>query len=186
VLGVESPRFKCRDRFDPVEFPRHGYGIRPHQGEIKTVSITREAAKWFVMLYCDLGEVAVASAGLPEVAHCLTILVTESDPLPQDDVTHHRRHTMHTKVSTQTKRELLQALRGRYESVVRGFTQGYAHAQKRATSVTRFFRRNLPSPEAEGGCGEKSCSVHAGVAHAKSQKWPHLKTLLTVQDHRRA
>lgn len=81
------PRFKGRDRFDTVEFPSHGDGIRltgnrlrvqhvgalrvkvhrPHQGTIKTVSITREADKWFVVLSCDLGEVAVAPNGLPDV-----------------------------------------------------------------------------------------------------------------------
>ena len=81
------PRFKGRDRFDTVEFPTHGDGIRltgnrlrvqhvgtvrvkvhrPHQGTIKTLSITREADKRFVVLSCDLGEVAVAPNGLPAV-----------------------------------------------------------------------------------------------------------------------
>ncbi len=81
------PRFKGRDRFDTVEFPSHGDGIRltgnrlrvqhvgtirvkvhrPHQGEIKTVSITREADKWFVVLSCSLDEGAVAPNRLPAV-----------------------------------------------------------------------------------------------------------------------
>ncbi|MCI0701114.1 MAG: transposase, partial [Planctomycetia bacterium] len=81
------PRFKSRDRFDTVEFPSHGDGIRlkgnrlrvqhvgtirvkvhrPHQGTIKTVSITREADKWFVVLSCDLGEVPFVPNGLPAV-----------------------------------------------------------------------------------------------------------------------
>ena len=41
-------------------------------------------------------------------------LLPRGGSLPQDDVTHHRRHTMHTKISSQTKRELLHALRERY------------------------------------------------------------------------
>ncbi|MCI0699729.1 MAG: transposase, partial [Planctomycetia bacterium] len=84
-LGL--PRFKGRDRFDTVEFPSHGDGIRlngnrlrashvgtirlkvhrPHQGTIKTVSLTCEADKWFVVLSRDLGEVAVQPNGLPAV-----------------------------------------------------------------------------------------------------------------------
>jgi putative transposase len=81
------PRFKSRDRFRTVEFPSHGDGIRlngnrlrvqhigtlrvkvhrPHQGIIKTLSLTREADKWYVVLSCDLGEVQVPPNGLPAV-----------------------------------------------------------------------------------------------------------------------
>ena len=39
--------------------------------------------------------------------------------MPQDDVTHHHRHPTHTKISPQTKRELLQALRERYQKASR-------------------------------------------------------------------
>jgi putative transposase len=81
------PRFKSHDRFDTVEFPSNGDGIRltanrlrvqhvgtvrvkvhrPHQGTIKTVSLTREGDKWFVVLSCDLGNVVVPPNGLPAV-----------------------------------------------------------------------------------------------------------------------
>lgn len=71
------PRFKARERFDSVEFPAYGDGIkltpdgklrvhgvgkvriklhRPTQGEIKTVSIKREAGKWYAVFSCDLGD----------------------------------------------------------------------------------------------------------------------------------
>ncbi len=71
-----SPRFKGRDRFDTVDFPSHGDGCRCHgprvtvqgvgsvkvtchrptAGTIKTVSFTREAGRWFVVVSCDLGD----------------------------------------------------------------------------------------------------------------------------------
>jgi putative transposase len=79
------PRFKGRDHFDSVEFPTYGDGIRlvknrlrvqhigmirarvhrPVKGEVKTASLKREADKWFVVLSCDLGAVAVPHSQLP-------------------------------------------------------------------------------------------------------------------------
>jgi putative transposase len=81
------PRFKGRDRFDSVEFPSYGDGIRlsgnrlrvQHvgmirtkvhravEGMVKTASLKREADKWFVVLSCDLGDVAVEPSTLPPV-----------------------------------------------------------------------------------------------------------------------
>jgi len=103
------PRFKARDRFHTVVFPTHGCGNRltgnrlrlqhvgtlrvkvhrPHQGVIKTVSLTREADKWFVVLSCDLGEKTVEPNGLPEVGVDLGLehFLTTSDG---DHVANHR------------------------------------------------------------------------------------------------
>lgn len=73
------PRFKGRDRFDSIEFPAYGDGIklidgelriqnvgmvrikrhRPIEGKIKTVTLKREAGKWFAVFSCDLGDVVV-------------------------------------------------------------------------------------------------------------------------------
>lgn len=81
------PRFKARDRFDSIEFPTYGDGIRlndnrlrvqhvgtmrckvhrPVQGVVKTATLVREADKWFAVLSCDLGEVAVLPNGRPSV-----------------------------------------------------------------------------------------------------------------------
>lgn len=81
------PRFKGRDHFLTVVFPKHGDGCRltgnrlyiqnvgklrvkvhrPHEGAIKTVSLTREGDKWYVVLSCDLGEVMFQPNGLPAV-----------------------------------------------------------------------------------------------------------------------
>jgi hypothetical protein len=67
------PRFKSTDRFDSILFPKHGNGIRlkcnrlrvQHvgtirvclhrevEGTIKTLSLKREADKWFVVLACE-------------------------------------------------------------------------------------------------------------------------------------
>lgn len=87
--GLEPgyPRFKGRDRFNTVEFPTHGDGNRlignrlrvqhvgtirvnvhrPHEGTIKTVSVTNDGGKWYVVLSCDLQEVVVEPNGLPSV-----------------------------------------------------------------------------------------------------------------------
>ena len=81
------PRFRGRDRYDSVEFPAHGDGIRltgdrlrvQHvgvirvklhrevQGTVKTVTLKRVADKWYVVLSCDLGDVAVEPSTNPPV-----------------------------------------------------------------------------------------------------------------------
>jgi len=79
------PRFKGRDRFDSVEFPSYGDGIRLNgnrlrvqhvgtirtkvhrdvEGTIKTATLKREVDKWYVVLSCDLGNVVVTPSTLP-------------------------------------------------------------------------------------------------------------------------
>lgn len=81
------PRFKGRDFFNSIEFPSHGDGIRltgnrlrlQHvgvirvklhrdvQGAIKTLSVKREAGKWFLVVSCDLGDVKVEPSKSPPV-----------------------------------------------------------------------------------------------------------------------
>ena len=81
------PRFKANGRFDSIEFPKHGDGIRlidnkvriqhvgmvkvkihrEHQGIIKTLSVKKEAEKWFLVLSCDLGEQYVQPTSEAEI-----------------------------------------------------------------------------------------------------------------------
>src|SRR5208283_3276152 len=81
------PRFKAADRFNSILFPSHGDGIRlkgnklrvQHvgtipvclhrevEGTIKTLSIKREADKWFVVLACELPEPVKLGNVLPPV-----------------------------------------------------------------------------------------------------------------------
>jgi putative transposase len=81
------PRFRGRDRYDSIEFPAYGDGIRligdrlrvQHvgvirvklhrevRGTVKTVTLKREADKWYVVLSCDLGEVAIEPSVNPAV-----------------------------------------------------------------------------------------------------------------------
>jgi putative transposase len=81
------PRFKGRDRFDSVGFPAHGDGIRLNgdrlrvqhvgtirvklhravEGEIKTLTLKREAGKWYLVVSCDLGDVRVEPSTNPPV-----------------------------------------------------------------------------------------------------------------------
>jgi putative transposase len=81
------PRFKGRDHFDSIEFPAYGDGIklvggklrvqhigtiriklhRPIEGKIKTVTLKREAGKWYAIFSCNLGPVAVEPSTNPPV-----------------------------------------------------------------------------------------------------------------------
>jgi putative transposase len=82
------PRFKGRDRFDSFTFPAYGDGIRlldndrlrvqhvglirvklhrPVEGKIKTVTLKREAGKWYAVFSCELPDVPVADHGKPAV-----------------------------------------------------------------------------------------------------------------------
>src|SRR5262249_41610796 len=81
------PRFKGRDRFDSIEFPAYGDGIRLigtklrvqhigtigiklHRsiaGTIKTVTLKREAGKWYAVFSCDLGPVTIEPSTNPPV-----------------------------------------------------------------------------------------------------------------------
>lgn len=81
------PRFKGKDRFDSIEFPAHGDGIRltgnrlriqhvgtirvklhrPVEGTIKTVTLKREAGKWFVVVSCELPDVPILPTERPPV-----------------------------------------------------------------------------------------------------------------------
>ena len=87
VAQAGYPRFKGRDRFDSIEYPSHGDGIRltgnrlrvqhvgtirvklhrPVEGVIKTLTLKREADKWFVVASCDLGDLCVKPSALPPV-----------------------------------------------------------------------------------------------------------------------
>jgi putative transposase len=87
--GVEPgyPRFKGRDFFNSIEFPFHGNGIRltgnrlrvQHvgtirvklhrevKGTIKTLSLKREAGKWYLVVSCDLGNIKIEPSANPPV-----------------------------------------------------------------------------------------------------------------------
>jgi len=84
---VGYPRFKGRDYFESIEFPAYRDGIkltgnrlyvqnvgtiraklhRPVEGTIKTVTLKREAGKWYVVFSCELPDVAVLPSVLPNV-----------------------------------------------------------------------------------------------------------------------
>jgi putative transposase len=81
------PRFKGRDRFDSVEFPAYGDGIRlvgaklrvQHvglikvkihravEGKVKTATLSREAGKWYVIFSCELPDVPIQPHDKPPV-----------------------------------------------------------------------------------------------------------------------
>jgi putative transposase len=80
-----SPRFKARDRFDSFEFPSYGDGVRLNldrlyvqnvgtikvilhrdiEGEVKTVTLKREADKWYVVFSCELPDVPIIPTDRP-------------------------------------------------------------------------------------------------------------------------
>ncbi len=79
------PRFKARDRFDSLTYPSIGNGARvignklrlqhvgfvrinlhrPIEGKQKTITVKREAGKWYVIVSCELPDVEVKGSGLP-------------------------------------------------------------------------------------------------------------------------
>ena len=81
------PRFRARDRFDSIEFPSYGDGIRlagsklrvqhvgmirckvhrPVEGVVKTATLKREVGKWYVVLSCDLGNMIVPRSTKPAI-----------------------------------------------------------------------------------------------------------------------
>lgn len=81
------PRFRGRGRYDTVLFPSYGDGCklrdgrayfqhvgavklklhRPVEGRIKTMAFKREADGWYVVLSCDLGDVAAEASTNPAV-----------------------------------------------------------------------------------------------------------------------
>jgi putative transposase len=83
------PRFKGKDRFDSFTFPSHGDGsrfdaqaqslrvqhvgvvkVRMHRlpvGEIKTLTVKREAEHWHVVLACEQPDIAIAPKSAEEV-----------------------------------------------------------------------------------------------------------------------
>jgi putative transposase len=81
------PRFKGRDRFDSIEFPSYGDGIRllgtklrvQHvgtikvklhreiEGKIKTVTLKKEAGHWYAIFSCELPDVPILPSTKPPV-----------------------------------------------------------------------------------------------------------------------
>ena len=81
------PRFKGKGRFESIEYPAYGDGIRlngdrlrvqhvgvikvklhrPHEGTIKTATLKLEGDKWFLVLSCDLGDVTATKSQNPPV-----------------------------------------------------------------------------------------------------------------------
>lgn len=81
------PRFKARGRFDSIEYPSYGDGIRlngsklrvqhvgvvkakVHReivGTVKMATLKCEAGKWYVILSCDLGDKPVLASQAPAV-----------------------------------------------------------------------------------------------------------------------
>lgn len=106
---VGYPRFKGRDRYDSMEFPAYRDGIRllgnrlyvqhvgtirvklhrPVEGTIKTVTLKREAGKWYVVFSCELPDVPLVDNGKPAVGidvglmHFLTTSDGKREPNPR-------------------------------------------------------------------------------------------------------
>ena len=104
------PRFKGADRFHSIEFPSHGDGIRffgdrlrvqhvgmirvkqhrplPEGAEVRTLTLSREAEKWYVEVCCLLPESERTISTLPAVGidvgieHFLTTSDEEHLPNP--------------------------------------------------------------------------------------------------------
>lgn len=81
------PRFRGRDRYDSIEYPKDGDGIRltgnrlrvqhvgtikvklhrAAEGKVKTIALKRESDKWYVVLSCELPDVPIVASDKPPV-----------------------------------------------------------------------------------------------------------------------
>ena len=103
------PRFKGLDQFTSITFPQYPSGVkltgdhlyaqhigtikvklhRPVEGLIKTVTLKREAEKWYVVFSCDLGDIPITPSTLPPVGidvgltHFLTTSDGTTEPNPR-------------------------------------------------------------------------------------------------------
>jgi len=95
------PRFKAKDRFNSIEFPAYGDGIklidnklrvqhigtikiklhRSVGGRIKTVSLKREADKWYAVFSCEIESTKASVNRLPETGIDMGLenFLTDSD-----------------------------------------------------------------------------------------------------------
>ncbi len=138
------PRFKSRGRFESIEFPAYGDGIRrlssgklrvqhvglvkvkqhrPMEGLLKTVTLNQEAEKWYAVFSCDLGESEVAASTNPPVGIDVGL---ESFFTTSDD--HHEPNPRYLKTT-------LPALRRQARAVSRKHTGG--RNRKKAVKVLR-------------------------------------------------
>lgn len=103
------PKFKAFHHFDSFTYATHGDGCRltdnrlrlqyvgvvkvklhrAVEGKIKTVTIKREADKWYVIFACELPDVAIPVSSLPEVGldvglkEFFTLSTGEAEPNPR-------------------------------------------------------------------------------------------------------
>jgi putative transposase len=103
------PRFKARGRFESFTFPAYRDGVRlldnrlrvqhvgtirvklhrPVEGTIKTVTLKREADKWYAVFSCELPDVPLVESGKPPVGidlgleHFLTASDGTREPNPR-------------------------------------------------------------------------------------------------------
>ncbi len=103
------PRFKGHNHFDSFTFPSYGDGARlignrlrvqhvgmirvklhrPIEGRIKTITVKREADKWYVIASCEIPDVVIVPSALPPVGidvgltHFLTTNEGITEPNPR-------------------------------------------------------------------------------------------------------
>ncbi|MFI7134181.1 RNA-guided endonuclease InsQ/TnpB family protein [Nonomuraea sp. NPDC050153] len=207
------PRFKGRGWFDTVEWPKDGDGcrwdsqpehpaatfvrlqgighVRVHQhrrvpGIVKTISVKREGARWFVVLSCDevpaqalpaTGAVAGIDLGVASLATtsdgdhienqrhlatCAGRLAAAQRELSRKKRGSKRRRKAVARVAVLHARVRRQRLDSAHKAAL-ALVRGYDVIVHEALNVAGMTRRAAPKPDGEGGYLPNGQSAKSGL-----------------------
>ncbi|MER6001963.1 transposase [Nonomuraea angiospora] len=208
------PRFKGRGWFDTVEWPRDGDGCRwdsqPHypsatyvrlqgighvrvhqhrpiRGQVKTISIKREGARWYVVLSCD----DVPTQPLPQTGAVVGLdmgvasLVTTSDGDHLVNPRHLETSAEHLSVAQQDLARKKRGSKRRRKAVVRvaalhakirrqrldgahkaalGLARGYDVIVHEALRIANMTKAPTPKPDGAGGHLPNGAAAKSGLS----------------------
>ncbi|MEU6780204.1 transposase [Nonomuraea angiospora] len=207
------PRFKGRGRFDTVEWPKDGDGcrwdsqpehptatyvrlqgvghVRVHQhrrvlGTVKTISVKREGARWFVLLSCDdvPAHTLPATGAVAGIDMGVASLATTSDGDHLDNQRHlatsasrlaaAQRELARKKRGSQRRRKAVARVAAVHAKVRRqrldsahkaalALVRGYDVIVYEALNVAGMTRRAAPKPDGEGGYLANGQSAKSGL-----------------------
>ncbi|MBB5783091.1 RNA-guided endonuclease InsQ/TnpB family protein [Nonomuraea jabiensis] len=203
------PRFKGRGRFDTVEWPKDGDGCRRHSqpehptatyvrlqsvgqvrvhqhrrvlGIVKTISVKREGARWFVVLSCDevpahplpaTGAVAGVDVGVAwlattsdgdqrHLAACASRLAAAQRKLAGKKRGSKRRRKAVARVAALHAKVRRQRLDSAHKAAL-ALVRGYDVIVHEALKVAGMTRRAAPKPDGEGGYLANGQSAKSGL-----------------------
>ena len=158
------PRFRTGDRYDSITFPSYGDGIRlldksklrlqgagqirvmqhrPVEGTIKTVTVKREAGKWYACFSVECeAQPLPASAAAVGVDVGLTAFATLSDGSEIDNPRHYRQAEAELRRAQRKVARRKRGSKGRREAVQR-LQKAHAHIRNQRADFHHKLARTL-------------------------------------------